>query len=49
MARDALSADSEEEIRLVKTLKCKLSGADGVKQVQNLFINLRKLGKKYRL
>lgn len=51
MARDdrELSADNEEEITLVKALKCKPTGADGVQQVGNLFINLRKLRKKYRL
>ena len=44
-----LSADDEEGIRQIKALKCNLTGVNGVRQVQNLFIQLRKIRMKYRL
>lgn len=42
--------DDEEGIKaLLRALKCNLAAADGVKQVQNMFIELRKIRKRYRL
>lgn len=44
-----LSTDDEEGIQQIKALRCHLTGENGVRQVQNLFIRLRKIRMKYRL
>ena len=44
-----LRADDEAGIKQIQALKCHLSGADGVREVQNIFIRLRKIRMKYRL
>ena len=45
-SKSSLDAEDEEGITLLRKLVCNLGGANGVREVQNLFISVRKL---YRL
>ena len=44
-----MDADDEEGIKAIKALKCNLTGENGVKNVQELFIQVRRTRKRYRL
>lgn len=48
-ASTEMDADDEEGIKALKTLRCNLTGEQGVKNVQYLFIRIHKIRKRYRL
>ena len=48
-SKSSLDAEDEEGITLIRDLVCNLGGVNGVREVQNLFIQVRRLRKLYRL
>ena len=47
--KEELEAESDEGLAKLRKLKCTIGGGKGVREVQQLFIQVRKLRKLYRL